>query len=274
MTHRRRIFLGPVLVLLCAAPAAAQRLDYTPPELEGIRIEDRAGAVVPRDVRLRDESGKTVTLGNLLPDDRPALIQLVYFECPMLCNLVINGYLEGAAELDWNPGADYEVLSISFNPEETHELAALKKANYLKAFGRPEAAAGWHFLTGDEAEVRRLADALGFPYRRVEKTGEYAHGAGMFVITPDGRISRTLYGIRFPGQDLRLALMEASEGKLGSPIEHLVLYCFRYDADAGGYVLAALQIMKIGGALTVAALATLLSVLWLRDRRRQIPRTA
>lgn len=278
---RRRHALRAVLALACAvlalsrgAEVRAQRLDYTPAELEGIEIVDRAGNPVPGDVRLVDESGAEVRLGDFLGHGRPVILQLVYSECPMLCNLVINGYLDGAKELDWSPGTEYEVLSISFNPRETCELAALKKKNYLAALDRPGAEAGWHFLTGEEAEVRRIAESVGFPYRWIEKSKQYAHGAGIFVLTPDGRVSRTLYGIQFPGKDLRFALMEASEGKLGSPLQHIALYCFTYNAAAGGYVVTALTIMKIGGALTVLVLGLFVGALWYRDRRRHVPRHA
>jgi protein SCO1/2 len=245
----------------------------TPAELEGIEIVDRAGETVPGDIVLRDETGNRVRVGDYLNQGRPVLVQLVYYSCPMLCTLVLNGYVDAAQEIDWVPGQEYEVLSVSFDPADKPELAAKKKANYVKALGREEAAGGWHFLTGEEAEVRRLADAVGFRYRWLEAQKQFSHAAGMFVLTPEGKISRTLYGIDYPVQDLRFSLLEASEGRLGSPLDRLVLYCFQYDPETHKYALVALNVMKLGGVLTVVCLGLLLGFLWIRERR-QVPRPA
>jgi protein SCO1/2 len=261
--------VGAAAVLaLGAVPAAAQRTDYTPRMLEGIEIRDRAGDFVPADVRLVDQDGRAVTVGEYLNRGRPLIVNLVYFECPMLCSLVINGFVEGAKDLDWSPGREYEVLSVSFDPADTPELGRLKRANYLEALDKEGAEAGWHFLVGESDEVARLAESVGFPYRYDEEQGQFAHAAGIFVLTPDGRISRTLYGIDFAKKDLKFSLIEASQGRLGTPMEKLLLYCFHYDADAEGYVLVAVNLMKLGGALTVLVLGGFLGVQWMRERRR------
>ena len=256
------------MLLGAAATARAQRTDTRIPELEGVEITDRSGHGVPVDARFKDENGNEVRLGDYLDRDMPVAVQLVYFGCPMLCTLVLNGFVDGAKGLGWKPGEDYLVLSVSFDPRDTPELALQKKEAYVKSLGIEGAGAGWHFLTGEEDQVRALADSLGFPYRFLEKKGEYAHGAGMFVLTPGGTISRTLYGLSFPEKDLRFSFMEASEGRLGSPLDKVVLFCFRYNADEHGYSLVAVNVMKVGAALTVLFLGTFVVVMWRRERRR------
>jgi protein SCO1/2 len=254
--------------------AGAQISGETPAELEGIEIVDRSGEQLPAGLALVDESGEPVVLGDYLDRGKPILVQLVYYDCPMLCSLVMNGYVEGAKGLDWVPGADYEVLAVSFDPRDKPAVAKEKKKNYVRALGKPEAADGWHFLTGEEPQVRTLADALGFKYRWLEEKGEFAHAAGIFVLTPDGTISRTLYGIQFAEKDLRLSLVEASEGRLGSPFDKLLLYCFQYDSETHKYALVAVNVMKLGGLLMVIAIGTFLVVQWTRERRLHRPRPA
>jgi len=248
------------------APGAGE----VPAALEGIEIVDHTGELIPGDVALVDEAGRPVHLGDFYGLGRPLIVQLVYFQCPMLCNLVLNGYVAGARSIDWVPGRDYEVVTVSFDPRDDVVAAAKKKANYVEALGKPDAAGGWHFLTGTGPQVRRLADALGFRYRWLEKEKQFAHAAGIFVLTPEGRVSRTLYGIEFAPKDLRLSLVEAGEGKLGSPFDRILLYCYQYDAKTHKYALVARNAMKLGGLLTMTALGTLLGVLWSRDRRRRL----
>lgn len=267
MQWRRRL-AGLVLGMTMAAPGFTQGVNELPPQVAGVDIVDRSGASVPRDLVFMDEAGETVRLAEFLDQGRPVLLQLVYYNCPMLCTLVLNGYLDAARELDWTPGTEYEVVTVSFDPRDTAELAAGKKDSHVAAFGRPEAANGWHFLTGEEASVRALADSVGFRYRWLPEQKDFAHGAGMFVLTPEGRISRTLYGIEFSPRDLRLSLTEASEGRLGSPFDKLLLYCFSYDPETHKYAMVARNVMRLGGLLTVVALGSLLMVLWRRDRQR------
>jgi len=239
-----------------------------PQELEGIDIQDHSDTIVPADIVLTDESGAAVHFGDFLGHGRPVAVQLAYFQCPMLCTLVLNAFVSGAKPLTWVPGRDYDVVTVSFDPRDTPEVARAKKATYVASLGKPGSEAGWHFLTGTEPEIKRLADALGFGYRWVPDRKEFAHAAGMFVLTPQGKVSRTLYGVEFPAKDLRLSLVEAGEGKLGSPFDKLLLYCFQYDAKTHKYAMVAMNVMKVGGLFTMLALGGFLTILWSRERHR------
>jgi protein SCO1/2 len=248
--------------------AAAE--EAVPPELAGIGIDDQAGAQVPVDVALTDSAGQKVTVGEYLKDGKPLVLVLAYYRCPMLCSLVISGLTNGLKDLEWTAGREYRVLVVSFDPRDTVQIARDKRTNYLKEYGRPIPDRGYEFLVGDEANVKRLADAVGFRYRWDATSLQYAHAAGAFVLTPQGKVSRTLWGISFPGKDLRLALTEASEGKLGSAWDKVMLFCYHYDPSARGYVLAATRLMRAGGALTVLLLGLFL---WrvLRSERHPLP---
>jgi protein SCO1/2 len=261
------LLLGPAVAFAGPAPDP----NALPQELEGIEIEDHRGTAVPADIALVDETGKAVRFGDFLGHGRPVAVQLAYFQCPMLCTLVLNAFVSGAKPLRWMPGRDYEVVTVSFDPRDTPELAASKKATYVTSLGKLGSEAGWHFLTGTEPEVRRLADALGFRYLWVPDRKEFAHAAGMFVLTPQGTVSRTLYGIEFPTKDLRLSLLEAGEGKLGGPMDKLLLYCFQYDAKTHKYAMVAMNVMKVGGLFTMLALGGFLAILWSRERHRPHP---
>jgi len=251
--------------------ADAQFAGKKPVELEGVEIIDRAGEMVAKDLRFVDETGKQVVLGDYFGRDQPVLVQFVYHRCPMLCTFVLNAYVDGAKGLNWRPGRDYQVLSVSFDPTDTPKMAAAKKKNYVAALGGDETASGWHFLTGEETQIKALADALGFRYRWVEEQKEFAHAAGMFALTPDGKISRTLYGIEYSSRDLKLTLVEAGEGRLGSPFDRLLLYCFQYDGETHKYALVAVNIMKLGGLATVLIMGTFLLVQWRRRKTTRHP---
>jgi len=267
-TCLRLLLLSGIVLASGAGTASGEPFGGdTPPVLEGIEITDRSGEQVPPDILLVDEEGNTVRLGDYF-QGRPGVVQLMYFSCPMLCTLVLNGYVDAARELDWVPGEEYEVLSVSFDPRDTWELAAAKKKTYLEELDKPGAGEGWHFLTGSETEVARLAEALGFGYRWDESQKQYAHAAGMFVLTPRGMVSRTLYGIEYPGRELRLSLTEASEGRLGSPLDKLVLYCFQYSAEKHKYALVATNVMKLGAFATVLLLGGFIALQWIRERAR------
>ncbi|MGC4122232.1 MAG: SCO family protein [Myxococcales bacterium] len=250
--------------LLASGQSRAE--EALPPELKDIAIEEKPGAELPREIVLKDGAGRAVTLGDYFSDGKPVVLVLAYFRCPMLCSLVVNGLTNGLKDLSWSAGKDYRVLVVSFDPRDTTEVAQQKQKNYLKEYGRPVPEKGFEFLTGDAASVKRLADAVGFHYRWDEQQKEYAHAAGAFVVTPGGKLSRTLYGISFPEKSLRLALTEASEGRLGSAWDKVVLFCFHYDANARGYVLAATRLMKAGGALSVLLLGLFL---WRLNRSPQ-----
>lgn len=238
-----------------------------PSELTGIDIEDRRGAVIPREVTLRDQDTHPVLVGDYFDGKRPVVLVLAYFDCPMLCSMVINGVLEAMKELRWTAGAEYRVLVVSFDPRDTSAAALAKQKNYAASYGRPLAARAFDFDVGDKAEVRRLASAVGFNYRWDEDSKQFAHAAGAFVITPDGRLSRTLFGLNFP--DLKLALLEASEGRIGTTIERALLFCYHYDPNAKGYVLATTRIVRASGLITMLALGTWLFGFWRGERRRK-----
>lgn len=254
------------IFLLTGGPARAQVVEENPREFEGIGVEEHLGERVPPDLQFTDEQGQPIRLADYLGHGRPIVLNLVYYQCPMLCNLVLNGIGTAAKQLDWTPGNQYEMVAISFNPKETPDLASAKKASYLHELDKPGAETGWHFLTGPESQSKALAESLGFHFRYDETAKEYVHTAVTFVLSPDGRISRYLYGIEYSPRDLKLALLEASEGKTGSTLDKLILYCFHYDPQAKGYVLFAGNVMKIGGGLSVAALGLFLGFWWRRDR--------
>ncbi|WP_434043443.1 MULTISPECIES: SCO family protein [Sorangium] len=258
------------LVVATVTPARSARAADTtiPTELVGVDIEERPGAMLPRELRLRDQSGQEVELGRYATGDKPLVLVLGYYECPMLCSLVLNGVLQAMKETDWAAGTEYRTLVVSFDPRDTPDVARKKRANYIEAYGRPVSGDGFDFLVGDEASVRALANTVGFGYRWDETTKQYAHAAGAFVFTPDGRLSRTLYGISFPQKNFSLALREAGSGKVGSAWDRVLLFCFHYDPNARGYVLATKRLMKASGAVTVVLIGLWLIRFWRNERSR------
>jgi protein SCO1 len=271
--------VATVALISGAGTAAAQpgpRFDPRPPaartsdvaaELKEISIKDRAGNDVPKDVPLVDQDGKPVKLGDYFDGKHPVVLALAYYECPMLCSLVLTGVLDALKPLKQTAGEDYRVVVVSFDPRDTPQRAALKRGNYIDAYGRKVGPRGWDFLVGKGDDVRRIADAVGFTYRWDEKEKQFAHSAGAFVLTPEGRVSRTLYGLSFP--EMRLALLEASEGKIGTVTDRVLLFCFHYDPGSRGYVLATVRIMKAGGTLTLLLLGAFLLRHWRSERRRR-----
>jgi protein SCO1/2 len=244
-------------------------------ELVGVDIIDRLDAQLPLDARFRDERGNEVSFADVLPRDRPAILQIGYLRCPMLCSLVMNALVRGIQGVDWTVGDQYDVISLSVNPNEGPDLADAKKAGYVAEYGRAGSAKGWHFLTGAEPEIRKVTDAVGFQYR-LQENGEYSHAAAVFVLTPQGRLSRVLYGVKYEPSNVRMALLEASEGKIGTTLDRIILWCHIYDAQAGGYVVLAMRVMQLGGALTLAVLAGGLGWFWWREAqsRRLAPPAA
>jgi len=265
---RRHAAVALLLVLAAGGDVLAERSEPLPKELEGVGITELPGARIPLHLTFRDENGNPVRLEQYFTRGRPVILTLNYYRCPMLCGLMLNGLMDGLRELDWQPGREFEIVTVSIDPLETPTLARLKKQSYMESLGRPEAAAGWHFLVGQPAEIKALADAVGFHYRYSEERKEYVHAAGLFVGTPEGRIARYLYGVMFEGRTLRLALTEAAEGRIGSTVDQLLLYCFHYDANQGRYVVAATNVMRLGGAATALVLGGWLLTWWLRGGRR------
>jgi protein SCO1/2 len=265
----KRVVAACAVSILLGLPVAAQRSEPLPQDLEEIGVTQKLDAALPLDLEFVNEEGRRVTLGEYFDSDRPVLLSLVYYECPMLCTLVLDGMVRVMEEMDWVPGDQFDVLTISIDPEETTELAQQKKKNYLRSYGKPEAAEGWHFLTGEEDAIRRVADAVGFRYRYLEENGEFAHPAVLFVMTPEGHVSRYLFGVQHDPQTLRLSLVEASEGRIGTPVDKFLLYCYRYDPDEGRYAPVAMQLMRVGGGTTIVILGGILLTLWLREVRHR-----
>jgi protein SCO1/2 len=270
---KERFAAAVACVLLCASGARAVRLPAntgepsgSPPILQRVDFEQRLGTQVPLDLPFRDETGRTVRLGDYF-QGKPVVLTLSYYECPMLCTLVLNGLTSALRALRFDLGKEFVAINVSFNPRETPELAAAKKATYLKEYRRPGSEAGWHFLTGDEESIRRLTEAVGFQYAWDERNQQYAHATGLVVLTPGGQIARYFYGVEFSPRDLRFALIEAAQGKIGSPVDKLLLYCFHYDPSTGRYSALALNSIRIGGVLTVAALISFIVVMLRRERR-------
>lgn len=235
-----------------------------PQELGGVGVEEHLGKVLDGNLEFVAENGRPVPLSRYLNQGKPVILNFVYYSCPMLCNLVINGMTASMRELPWTPGKEYEVISISIDPREMYTLAAAKKQAQLISFDRP--APGWHFLTDYNDNAKKLAEQAGFHYRWDKGREQYAHSAALILLTPEGKISRYLYGVRFKPFDLRLGLTEASEGKFRSTTDHLLLYCFQYDPNARSYVMTARNIMRGGGILTVFILGAAVMRFWRKER--------
>lgn len=252
-----------------AGVASAQLANQAVPALDKVGVEEHLDARLPLELEFVDEGGRTVRLGDYFDGARPVILTLNYYRCPMLCGLQLNGVVDGLEEMDWTPGVEFEMVTVSIDPLETPELAQAKKENYLQRYQRPAAARGWHFLTGRQDNIERLAETVGFGYTYDVESGQYAHAAAIFVITPDGRIARYLYGIEYPPKSLKLALMEASEGKIGSAFDQLIMYCFHYDPASRRYAPVAMNIMRVGGGATALLLGLTLGTWWLRESRRR-----
>lgn len=248
----------------------AQLVRESDPALDKIDVEEHLGELIPLDLKFINDQGKDVVLKDYFSNDKPVIIVMAYYECPMLCNLVLNGLSAGIQNLGWKPGEKYRIITVSFDPTETVELASAKKKNYMASIESTESTdseniSGWDFLIGEESQSKALADALGFRYYYDDQQEQFAHPAVLFVLSPDGKISRYLYGIDFPEKNLKLAVLEASEGKVGSTIDRIMLYCFHYDPDAGGYVVLAGNVMKLGGVVTLVLLFTFIGIMWGRE---------
>jgi protein SCO1/2 len=287
VTWRRRRAMGTALALLLliaphgaaetAQPAANDTgsaaggsqpplADTRPPALREVAIDQRLDAQVPLDLAFRDESGTPVSLGRYF-GRRPVILTLVYYQCPMLCTLVLNGLVRALRVLAFDPGREFEIVTVSFNPRETPELAATKKATYLGEYDRPGAAAGWHFLTGDADAIERLARAVGFHYTYVPEEQQFAHAAAIMVLTQDGRVARYFFGLEYSPRDLRFGLIDAADRKIGTAVDHLLLYCYRYDPATGKYGAIAMNLVRAGGLVTVLALAGFVFVMRRRETR-------
>jgi len=264
--------LVSLLLLLPATPLlAAGPPDGRPPILRNVGIAQRLGAPLPLDFSFRDEDGRTVRLGDYF-GKKPVVLVLAYYNCPMLCTQVLNGLLSAMRVLSLDAGKDFEVVAVSFDPRDRPADAAAKKKPYVERYGRPGADAGWHFLTGEKGAIAGLSEAVGFRYAWDERTGQFAHGSAIFIAAPDGRLSRYLFGIEYAPRDLRLALVEASASRIGTPVDQILLYCYRYDPAAGKYGAVVMNIVRLAGVAAVLILGIFLAIMWRRDHRRDAAR--
>jgi protein SCO1/2 len=238
----------------------------SPPGLEGVGIDQRLNEQVPLNLTFKDEQGKTVKLGDYFHEGRPVILNLVYFQCPMLCTEVLNGLTSALKVIRFTPGKEFEVVTVSIDSRETPQLAANKKAMYLKKLGNPSAGQGWHFLTGTQPQISELASAVGFRYRYDEKLGQFAHAAGIMLITPTGKIAQYYYGVEYSAKDMRLGIVEASQNRIGSLADQVLLYCYHYDPRTGRYGATITNVIRLAGLATVIVLGSVLVLLFRSEK--------
>jgi protein SCO1 len=231
-----------------------------PPPIKDVGFDQKLGEAIPLDLVFRDEAGASVRLSKYF-GKRPVVLSLVYFNCPMLCGMTTDGLVRSVRALRFEPGTDYEILSVSFDPRETAEMAAEKKRTVMAQYGRESGPGGWHFLTGDAVSVAALTKALGFRYVWDAEQKQFAHATGITLLTPQGRIAKVLFGIEYPAKDLRLALIEASEERIGNVVDQLLLLCFHYDPKAGRYTATVRNLVRAGGVITLVLVAGLVTIL-------------
>jgi protein SCO1/2 len=275
----RRTVAAALTLVVCAAPAFAQ-VGATAPEpgdatnsrpglLSKIHIDQHLDTPLPLDLPFVDDHGQAVRLGDYF-GKRPVVLALVYYECPMLCTQVLNGLVTALTVMNFEPGREFDVVAVSFNPREGPGLAAQKKAAYLERYGRAHTANGWHFLTGDEASIKQLTEAVGFRYAYDDAIKQFAHGAAIEVITPKGHVSKYFYGIEYSARDLRLGLIEASDERIGTPIDDFLLFCYHYDPATGKYGASVLRMVRLGGLATVLVIVSFLTISLRRERKNHL----
>jgi len=258
-----------VLVFFLGAPLAGQVADRQPQQLEGVGVEEHLGDTIPLDLEFTDQFGQPVKLANYFHKGKPVVLVLSYYNCPMLCPMVLSGIAHTADSLSWAPGSEYQILTVSINPRETAELAKTEHDRYVGGMKTPVGPRGWVFHVGEEANIKRLADAVGFQYKYLDDKQQYAHPAVYFVLSEEGKITRYLYGIHQKRKTLRLALVEASHGKIGNTIDKVLLYCCQYDPSSGTYVTAANRVMNLVAISTALVLGSVLGAFWWHEKRKK-----
>jgi protein SCO1/2 len=257
--------MRPILLSLLFSIGAVSSQDSRPQILREIGFDQHLGASVPLDTVLRDEHGNDVRLGDLF-QGRPVVLSLNYYACPMLCTVSLNGLASALNVLRFDAGKEFEIVTLSFDSKETPPLALAKKNVYLSRYKRPGASDGWRFLTGDEQAIHAITESVGFRYAWDKETQQFAHPAGLVVLTPGGKVARYIYGVEYAPNDLRLALVEAASGRIGTPVDQFLLLCYQYDPATGRYGAAIIRIVRIGGILTVATILTFILAMWWRER--------
>jgi protein SCO1 len=246
-----------------SGPASQQ----DPASLKDIGIDQHLNQQVPLDLQFKDEDGRTVALGDYFKKGRPVILTMVYYQCPMLCSEVLSGLNSAMEVMKFTAGNEYEVVTVSVDPRDTPEMAKAKKASYLKEYNRPGADDGWHFLTGNQENVAKLAKAVGWKYRWDPKMNQFIHAAGIMLVTPQGKLAQYYYGIEYSPKDLRLGLIEASQDKIGNLVDQVVLYCYHYDPKTGKYGAVVQNMLRVGGAATILLLGGFIVLMFRRDAR-------
>jgi protein SCO1 len=268
-----KFLIAGLIIATLPIVAAAQQMGIPaaslPMMVQGVGIDQNLNAQIPLELPFRDETGQTVRLGQYFRE-KPVVLALVYYDCPGLCDLILNGLSHAMEQISLNVGTDYQVVTVSFNPKESWQLATAKKANYIEKYqrsgARSDPKAGWHFLTGDEASIKTLADTVGFHYKYDPINNQFAHASAIYVLTPEGKISRYFYGIDYKPRDFRLGLVEASANKIGSAADQVLLFCYHYDPTTGKYGMAITQVTRALGTATVLALGTFVFIMIRRER--------
>lgn len=251
--QRGLLLLVSLLLLPCIAIAEPASEFELPPKLRGVGFDQKLNAQIPLELQFKDSNGRDVRLKEYF-GSQPVILVLAYYQCPRLCNMVLNGLVQGMLEMPQSAGDDYQVVVVSFDPMEDWRLAAAKKHSYMKRYARPGGERGWHFLTGTQSNIKPLADSVGFRYRYDDEQKQYIHASGIVILTPTGKVSRYFYDLDYPGRDLRLGLVEASNNKIGSPVDQLLLFCFHYDASIGKYTASIMNIVRVFGVATLFAI--------------------
>jgi protein SCO1 len=264
-----RFLIAGLMIAALPGIAAAQQMGIPaaslPMMVQGVGIDQNLNAQLPLELKFKDENGQVVRLGQYFRE-KPVVLALVYYQCPGLCDLILNGLSHTMEQISLNVGSDYEVVTVSFNPKETWQLANAKKANYIEKYNRTGAKEGWHFLTGDEASIKSLADTVGFHYKYDPVNNQFAHASAIYVITPEGKIARYFYGIEYKPRDFRLGLVEASANKIGTPADQVLLFCYHYDPTTGKYGMAITQVTRALGTATVLLLGGFVFIMLRRER--------
>lgn len=262
----RLLIVVLLFTITFSSPLKGQFLNETPKELTEVGVEENLGEQIPLDIQLVDHNGDSVFIGDYFDDGKPVLLNLVYYDCPMLCSLVLQGMLTSMRQIDWKPGDEYKILTISIDHEEPTKLAAKYRNAYHDSLALNRAREGWEFFTSNEQDIKRLTDAVGFQFKYDPDIDQYAHSAAIMFTDPGGKITRYLYGIEYSPIQVKKALDEASEGEIGSTVDKILMYCYQYDPESKSYVPFALNIMKLGGLVVMIALFIFLGILWYRER--------
>ncbi|MFA5668074.1 MAG: SCO family protein [Balneolaceae bacterium] len=268
----RRIALAVILilaVLIIPNQSFAQLNTATPDMMESMGIDEKLGDYIPLEAKFATVNGDSTTLGELLQKGKPVILNPLYYECPLLCGLVIDGMINVVEDLAWQPGNEYIIISFSIDPTEDYTVASKHSKEYLSKLKTTNADKGWHFLTGNKSQIDSVVESIGFKYTKIRGTEEFAHSAAIVMLSPEGKITRYLYGIKYNEFDVRNALYESADGKVGKTLERLLMYCYTFDPNSNTYTPLAFNFMKLGGLATLIFLGIFLALLWVRDKTKK-----